>query len=71
LVVTDDGAGMTEDRLQAIKMSMNDSQQQVGYGLCSVHQRIKLYFGESYGIQIESESGIGTVVTVELPYQAE
>lgn len=71
LVVTDDGAGITEDRLQAIKMSMNDSQQQVGYGLCSVHQRIKLYFGESYGIQIESESGIGTVVTVELPYQAE
>lgn len=71
LVVTDDGAGITEDRLQAIKMSMNDPQQQVGYGLSSVHQRIKLYFGESYGIQIESESGIGTVVTVELPYQTE
>lgn len=70
IVVRDDGAGITEDRLLAIKRSMNDSQQQVGYGLSSVHERIKLYFGELYGLQIESESGQGTVVTIELPYQA-
>lgn len=71
LSVRDDGAGITEERLQAIKRSMNDPQQQVGYGLCSVHERIKLYFGEPYGIQIESVNGLGTVVTVELPYQTE
>lgn len=71
LSVRDDGAGITEERLQAIKRSMTDPQQQVGYGLCSVHERIKLYFGEPYGIQIESVNGLGTVVTVELPYQTE
>lgn len=71
LSVRDDGAGITEERLQAIKRSMNDPEQQVGYGLCSVHERIKLYFGETYGIQIESVNGLGTVVTVELPYQTE
>ncbi|WP_419875075.1 sensor histidine kinase [Candidatus Pristimantibacillus sp. PTI5] len=71
LTVRDDGAGITEERLQAINAGMNDSQRQVGYGLSSVHERIKLYFGEAYGVQIESVSGLGTTVTVQLPYQAE
>lgn len=71
LIVTDDGAGIAEDRLQEIKRSMNDPQQmQVGFGLSSVNERIRLYFGEQYGIQIQSESMLRTVVTVELPYQA-
>ncbi|OMF36944.1 hypothetical protein BK133_08505 [Paenibacillus sp. FSL H8-0548] len=70
VVVRDDGAGIAEDRLLAIKRSMHDSQQQVGFGLSSVQERIKLYFGELYGLQIESKSGQGTSVTVELPYQA-
>jgi len=71
IVVTDDGAGMSEDRLQELKRSMSDQQLQVGYGLTSVHERIKLYFGERYGVQIESKEGIGTVVTVVIPYQAD
>ncbi|MNI88552.1 sensory histidine kinase DcuS [compost metagenome] len=71
LIVSDDGAGIEEDRLQAIKLSMSDSQHQVGYGLSSVNERAKLYFGLLYGIDIKSEVGIGTVVTVVLPYQGE
>ncbi|WP_337100153.1 cache domain-containing sensor histidine kinase [Paenibacillus sp. YIM B09110] len=71
LTVKDDGAGISEERLHAIKASMNDPQQQVGYGLSSVHERLKLYFGETYGIQIESKIGLGTTVTAELPYLAE
>jgi two-component system sensor histidine kinase YesM len=69
LTVKDDGAGITEERLLRIKGSLNDSSQQVGYGICSVNERIKLYFGEQYGLLIDSESGHGSVVTVELPYQ--
>ncbi|WP_138754334.1 sensor histidine kinase [Paenibacillus sinopodophylli] len=71
ITVKDDGAGIAEERLQAIKVSMSDPQQQVGYGLSSVHERIKLYFGEMYGIQVESENGCGTTVVAEIPYQAE
>lgn len=70
IIVSDDGAGIAEDRLQAIKQSMIDPQHQVGYGLISVNERIKLYFGLLYGIDIHSEIGIGTVVTLELPYQS-
>lgn len=68
LIVEDDGAGITAERLQEIRSSMRDPQQQVGYGLRSVNERIKLYFGEPFGVQIQSASGVGTIVTVELPY---
>ncbi|MNZ88882.1 Sensor histidine kinase YehU [compost metagenome] len=71
LTVEDDGAGIAEDRLQLIRASMRDANKQVGYGLCSVHERLKLYFGEQYGIRIESDSGVGTIVTIELPFQEE
>lgn len=37
------------------------------FGLKSVHERLKLYFGESYGLSIASAPGSGTEVTLTLP----
>ncbi|MNW02429.1 hypothetical protein D3C71_1982100 [compost metagenome] len=36
-------------------------------GLSNIHNRLKLLFGEQYGITIESRSGQGTTVTLKLP----
>jgi len=36
-------------------------------GIKNVHERIKLYYGEKYGLEINSERGIGTVVDIWLP----
>ena len=38
-----------------------------GVGLINVHTRIKLMFGEAYGLIVESEPDEGTKVTVHLP----
>ena len=38
-----------------------------GIGLRNVHQRIQLYFGETYGLQIESEPDEGTIIRIHLP----
>ncbi|SMF92948.1 two-component system, sensor histidine kinase YesM [Paenibacillus uliginis N3/975] len=38
-----------------------------GIGLPNVHRRIKLMFGDYYGLRIESQSGIGTTVTIVIP----
>lgn len=38
-----------------------------GIGLRNVHERLKLSFGESYGIGIDSAPGAGTTVTIRLP----
>lgn len=38
-----------------------------GIGLKNVHQRIQLYFGVEYGLEIESEPDEGTTVRIHLP----
>jgi two-component system sensor histidine kinase YesM len=38
-----------------------------GYGMRNVNQRIKLLYGEEYGLHIESVIGEGTLVTIRLP----
>ncbi|MBR6088577.1 MAG: hypothetical protein IKP86_01495, partial [Anaerolineaceae bacterium] len=42
-------------------------QKQGSFGLWNVHQRIRLYCGEPYGLSFESSPGVGTTVTVTLP----
>ena len=37
------------------------------FGLANVNQRIKYYYGEEYGLEIESEENIGTEATIRLP----
>ncbi|MCR5007777.1 MAG: sensor histidine kinase [Oribacterium sp.] len=38
-----------------------------GVGLVNVHKRIKLRFGEQYGLKVESEPDEGTCITIHLP----
>ena len=61
-MVEDNGVGM--DKETCIKMLCENSK---GYGMRNVNERIKLIYGEEYGLYIESVPGEGTVVTVKLP----
>ena len=66
--VSDNGLGMTQDRIdQVLKGEIQASKRGSGIGVNNVNQRIKLYFGEEYGIQIESEPDEGTTIKVHLP----
>ncbi|MCL6458334.1 MAG: sensor histidine kinase, partial [Gorillibacterium sp.] len=68
--ITDDGVGIDADDLQRIRETLNKSDQfrgSGGIGLRNVHERIKLRYGNAYGLQIESALGKGTVVTIRLP----
>ena len=69
ITVHDDGMGMDIDRLQQVQQSLvsGDENEKAIYGLYNVNERIRLEFGEEYGIKIESIHGIGTTVTVRLP----
>lgn len=79
LTVEDDGVGMDGDTLQELKSSLERKPefQELGkgqknsIGLKNIHSRIQLYYGEEYGISIESEKGKGTKVTVKIPDTAE
>lgn len=62
IMVEDNGVGMDEETMEKML-----SQNSKGYGMRNVNQRIKLLYGEDYGLHIESIIGQGTVVTIHLP----
>lgn len=64
IVIKDNGAGIPAPSLENI---LETESQGGGYGLKNVNQRIKLFFGEEYGMSIESVLEQGTVVTVRIP----
>jgi len=60
--VVDNGKGMDEETMAAIL-----DQQAPGVGIMNVQNRIKLLFGEDYGISFQSDANRGTQVTISLP----
>lgn len=74
--VSDNGSGMTESQLLAINEKLRVSslasvaptaKKGSGIALGNVHRRIRLAFGESYGLVVSSLPGSGTDVEVMLP----
>jgi two-component system sensor histidine kinase YesM len=65
LAVADNGIGMTPER--AVEILSDEGRETVGIGLNNVHNRILIFFGEGYGLTIESEEDMGTVVTARFP----
>lgn len=70
ITVTDDGIGIDETRLRQVQSGIQNKvlTGKDFYGLYNVCERIRLNFGEEYGIFIESVYGEGTNVRVILPY---
>ena len=67
--ISDDGAGMNEDTLERVIDTCTNKEytRNESIGIANVSGRIKVDFGNEYGLHIESEAGIGTTVTIELP----
>ncbi|WP_262686005.1 sensor histidine kinase [Paenibacillus baimaensis] len=74
--VSDSGKGIGKDELESIKakLNMEDSERVKNsfdgksIGLSNINNRIKLLFGEGYGVGVESQVGYGTTVIVKIPY---
>ena len=72
LKVEDNGIGMKPDEVKKMEHqiaggSKADFHVGEGFGIANVAERIRLNFGEAYGLTIESEYGVGTAVTVRIP----
>ncbi len=70
LIVEDNGAGMSRERLEVVREGMNQKSQTEKdiYALYNVNERIRLNFGQKYGLSIDSVLGEGTTVQVMLPF---
>jgi two-component system, sensor histidine kinase YesM len=65
--INDDGPGIPEAVLKNILSESTDKNRFSKVGLNNINQRIKLYFGSEFGVNIETELGSGTKVIVTLP----
>lgn len=65
--IKDDGLGMSEKQLSQIQAGTVVSSKGSGVGITNVQERIKLYFGDAYGLQFESELEVGTTITIRFP----
>ncbi|MNN28513.1 putative sensor-like histidine kinase [compost metagenome] len=70
--IEDNGRGISSERLSEITRNMsNPDTYSESFGLRSIHERLKLLYGNPYGIELHSEEGEGTTVIVSFPEQEE
>jgi two-component system sensor histidine kinase YesM len=74
--VEDNGKGIEEMKLLSLQRSLVSPNQiglledkKHGIGLLNIQQRIRLFYGDKYGISIHSMPGKGTRVRMELPFR--
>jgi two-component system, sensor histidine kinase YesM len=65
--VRDNGLGIPPHVLEQIGSGQIKSKDGSGVGIKNVHERIRLFFGEAYGLSIESDEETGTTVTIRIP----
>ncbi|HAF85308.1 MAG TPA: sensor histidine kinase, partial [Sphaerochaeta sp.] len=68
LEIRDNGVGMDEEKLTKI-LSFDGSHfpKGNGIGVRNVHQRVQLYYGSDFGLEISSELDVGTLVRIVIP----
>lgn len=69
LSVEDNGAGMTEEKVNMLRQSMvdNSTQEEKNFATKNLNMQIKLRYGAQFGIEIYSKEGEGTSVFVKMP----
>ncbi|WP_342564024.1 histidine kinase [Paenibacillus sp. FSL R7-0345] len=81
ILIGDNGCGLTPERLAVLHESIYAKEEQStefsgavtsgykagGIGLRNVHQRLQLFYGEAYGLELQSEPGKWTTVFMTLP----
>jgi two-component system sensor histidine kinase YesM len=66
--IRDNGVGMDEETLENIlRFSASHLSDGSGIGVKNVHQRVQLYYGSDFGLEISSEMDEGTLVNIVIP----
>lgn len=68
LEVHDDGAGIAPATLEGLNAALNrSSPRSLGYGIFNIHERLRLSYGEDYGVSLFSKQGEYTCAVVKCP----
>lgn len=65
IVITDNGKGMGSPQLMDLRRRLDNPETSgESLGLSNVHDRLRIIYGKTYGLTIESKEGMGTTVVV-------
>jgi len=68
ITIEDNGPGMAPEELEQCRAAVySESGATDSIGMRNVHRRLRLHFGEEYGLAIESRYQEGTIVTLRMP----
>ncbi len=69
ITIRDNGCGMDEEELKALRNKIKEQKIDTSssIGLSNINRRIKLCYGETYGMKIDSQEGEGTTIELTLP----
>ncbi len=74
VTVTDNGVGIQEEKVEEINKylkfnisSRNPENAKGGIGLSNINNRLKLKYGNRYGVEVESYFNVGTQVALKVP----
>lgn len=74
LIIRDNGVGISERKLSELAKAMEGEEIEPivtkgrsSIGITNVNQRIRAYYGEGYGLRVESREGAGTSVYIKIP----
>jgi two-component system sensor histidine kinase YesM len=66
LAVEDDGVGIAAAQLARL-LEERDATSEHGYGVRNIDRRLKVEYGEEYGLSFRAQPGVGTSVTIRIP----
>lgn len=61
--ILDNGVGMKETNINDIDKKRSRG----GIGIKNIHERLKIMYGSEYGVEVVSEKGYGTSITMKIP----
>ncbi len=69
LTIRDNGVGIEKEKLERLNQNLNTSGScsSSSIGLANVNERLKLIYGDAYGLEIASEENRGTTVHIRIP----
>ena len=69
IVIEDNGAGIEEQELQKLNqlLQAGRKEEEKSFGIYSINRRIHLFFGDEYGLILESKKDIFTRVVLKIP----